>query len=216
MEMTLDQRNDYSNSQYLEKRKHGSEQFQPLLESDMDDGVMDCVPRFPVGRSNDHRLDPYHRSTFSNGCFHVPHNSTLQQHLPKSPQKRKCATARNLFAHSNHSDTKRKKEEEFPVQFRYRDDYLKLYQKPVPCRSYERIGHPSLKIIRFRLPEHLISLLDTIIDGCEEYAASLPCGWMTEIFSLTKQDIALREIPHLYQMAKVRIMHSLHVCVWLF
>lgn len=34
------------------------------------------------------------------------------------------------------------------------------------------------------------------------HASTLPTGWQTDLYSLTKQDIALREIPHIYNAAK--------------
>jgi hypothetical protein len=44
-----------------------------------------------------------------------------------------------------------------------------------PC--YGIVGHPSLKIYRFQLPGHLHPLLDHIVEGCANYANSLPSGW---------------------------------------
>ena len=40
------------------------------------------------------------------------------------------------------------------------------------------IGHPSLKIYRFRLPHYLLGLLDQIVDGCSDHASNLQTGWM--------------------------------------
>ena len=70
------------------------------------------------------------------------------------------------------------------------------YHGPICC-----IGHPSLKIYKFRLPPHLRNLLDHIVNGCDEYAATLPGGWSTYLYSLTKQDIALRDVPGMYRVA---------------
>jgi hypothetical protein len=64
------------------------------------------------------------------------------------------------------------------------------------------IGDPKLQIYRIRLPTHFIAVLDGIVLGSDAFAATLPKGWMTELYSLTKQDIALRKIPHLYDAAK--------------
>ena len=44
--------------------------------------------------------------------------------------------------------------------------------------SYTVIGHPSLHIYKFRLPDRLLYLLDQIVDGCATYADSLTTGWM--------------------------------------
>jgi hypothetical protein len=67
---------------------------------------------------------------------------------------------------------------------------------------HQVIGDPALKIFRVRLPPHLLHLLDDIVLGCEAHAATLPKGWITELYSLTKQDMALRRIPHLYDACK--------------
>ena len=77
-----------------------------------------------------------------------------------------------------------------------------LLEAPLPLYNHEIVGHPSLKIHRLKLPAHLLSLLDTIVSGCEMHASALPTGWQTDLYSLTKQDIALREIPHIYNAAK--------------
>lgn len=60
----------------------------------------------------------------------------------------------------------------------------------------------SLGLHRIRLPSHLLHILDTIVLGCEAHAITLDGGWATDLYSLTKQDIALREIPALYHAAK--------------
>ena len=44
--------------------------------------------------------------------------------------------------------------------------------------SYTVIGHPSLHIYKFRLPDRLLHLLDQIVVGCATYADSLTTGWM--------------------------------------
>ncbi|KAL3770295.1 hypothetical protein ACHAW5_000674 [Stephanodiscus triporus] len=98
-----------------------------------------------------------------------------------------------------------------------------------PC--YGIVGHPSLKIYRFQLPGNLHPLLDHIVEGCANYANSLPSGWRTVthwlfyillfislsvfrtksllrtyLYSLTKQDVALRDVPGMYEVARP-IMH---------
>lgn len=40
------------------------------------------------------------------------------------------------------------------------------------------------------------------MEGCERYAETLPYGWSTDLYSLTKQDIALTKIPRLYDIAR--------------
>jgi hypothetical protein len=71
-----------------------------------------------------------------------------------------------------------------------------LYHEPVCV-----IGHPSLKIYKLQLPPHLLHILDHVVTGCDEYAATLPGGWMTFLYSLTKQDIALRDVPGMHEAA---------------
>lgn len=66
-------------------------------------------------------------------------------------------------------------------------------------RYCETVGDPSFHIHRLRLPSHLLSILDYVVNECERYAQTLPKGWNTDLYSLTKQDIALRDIPHLYE-----------------
>lgn len=65
----------------------------------------------------------------------------------------------------------------------------------MPALRYERIGDPALSIFKLSLPPKLVDRLDGIIALSEEYAESLRSGWKTELYSLTKQDVALREIP---------------------
>ena len=47
-----------------------------------------------------------------------------------------------------------------------------------------------------------MALLDSIVLACEGYAATQANGWLTDLYSLTKQDVALREIPHAFDIAK--------------
>ena len=65
---------------------------------------------------------------------------------------------------------------------------------PLPLR-YECIGDPALKIFRLALPRELVGRLDGIIALSERFAQGLAGGWKTELYSLTKQDLALRDIP---------------------
>jgi len=74
---------------------------------------------------------------------------------------------------------------------------------------YERIGPAHLKIFRLSLPPELIHTtysndhhqqqhqgLDPIVAHAEQFAKDyLVNGWHTDLYSLTKQDIALRDIP---------------------
>ena len=69
----------------------------------------------------------------------------------------------------------------------------------MPYIRYERIGNPNLRIFRLRLPHHLMVRLDGIITHSERYVQRLPDGWKTELYSLTKQDLALRDVPGMDQ-----------------
>jgi hypothetical protein len=64
---------------------------------------------------------------------------------------------------------------------------------------YQHIGPERLQIFRLQLPMELIhggSKLDPIIAQAERYAQDcLPNGWKTALYSLTKQDVAMRDIP---------------------
>jgi hypothetical protein len=64
--------------------------------------------------------------------------------------------------------------------------------------SFERIGVRCLKAFRVKLPQHLVqNNLDQIIERAEEHAKTLSTGWKTELYSLTKCDMACRDIPGL-------------------
>jgi hypothetical protein len=62
--------------------------------------------------------------------------------------------------------------------------------------KYERIGDPRLRAFRVRLPPPLLNgLMDDIIDLAEGHARYLPGGWRTDLYSLTKCDMACRDVP---------------------
>lgn len=78
----------------------------------------------------------------------------------------------------------------------------------------ERIGDPSLNIYCLKLPTELIHRIDGIISQSEKYAATLPTGWKTDLYSLTKQDLALQEIPGMIPRIKPiydYIVHAIQV-----
>ena len=65
-----------------------------------------------------------------------------------------------------------------------------------PALSYGRIGDPSLGIFKMRLPEVMIDTLDDVIALAEHHVATRCHGsWNTELYSLTRQDMAMRQIP---------------------
>jgi hypothetical protein len=73
-----------------------------------------------------------------------------------------------------------------------REDYCPHEQTG---RSMMSVGHPSLRIVRGRLPVDLDLSLSDLIDLAEQRAACLPTQWKTDLYSLTKQDLPVCEIP---------------------
>ncbi|KAL3894027.1 MAG: hypothetical protein SGARI_007868 [Bacillariaceae sp.] len=61
--------------------------------------------------------------------------------------------------------------------------------------SYEHVGAPHLRTFRVKLPPRLVRNLDPIIKRAESHAKNLATGWKTELYSLTKCDMACHDIP---------------------
>lgn len=61
--------------------------------------------------------------------------------------------------------------------------------------SIQPVGHPSLGVYRGRLPEHIIATLPALITKSEAAAAATEGHWKTNLYSLTKQDLPVRQIP---------------------
>jgi hypothetical protein len=80
---------------------------------------------------------------------------------------------------------------------------------PYHYLRYERVGSPRLKVFRLQLPPDLIRRLDGIVDKSERHVQALDDGWKTELYSLTKQDMALGEIPGMLQ--RIRPIHD-YIC----
>ncbi|KAL7568223.1 hypothetical protein ACA910_004223 [Epithemia clementina (nom. ined.)] len=59
----------------------------------------------------------------------------------------------------------------------------------------QAIGPPHLRIYKVRLPSYMIPLLDPLVERAEVHAASLTHGWNTNLFSLTKRDFVVHDIP---------------------
>lgn len=57
---------------------------------------------------------------------------------------------------------------------------------PSTPTSVQVIGPPHLCIYKVSLPSHLVDLLDPLIQKAEVHAKSLPHGWKTNLFSLSK------------------------------
>ena len=78
--------------------------------------------------------------------------------------------------------------------------FVRSFPPPI---YFEYIGHPSLRVFKVKLPSNLIDgPLDAIISAAEKHGTSLPDGWNTELYSLTKCDIACREIPGISEYVK--------------
>jgi hypothetical protein len=97
------------------------------------------------------------------------------------------------------------------------------YQHPIAAPSNPRIlsgyrcapeviGSPSLRIYRLRLPSDQLERLDRIIEGCEAHAKKRATGWHTDLYSLTRQDLALADIPGMMDIA-MPILHYLSRCI---
>mmetsp|Transcript_25819 Transcript_25819/g.51414 ORF Transcript_25819/g.51414 Transcript_25819/m.51414 type:complete len:236 (+) Transcript_25819:515-1222(+) len=71
---------------------------------------------------------------------------------------------------------------------------LAFYLSTPPPDVFSTIGHPSLRIQRRLLPAHLIHCLPTIRSRCEAHALTLPSQWVTNLYSLTRCDVPLREV----------------------
>jgi len=80
--------------------------------------------------------------------------------------------------------------------------YFALSSFPPPPPYPICIGHPEMQVYKMKLPNYLIDGLSHIVDRSEQYVESLSDGWKTELYSLTKCDIACRDIPGLYKHVK--------------
>lgn len=78
------------------------------------------------------------------------------------------------------------------------------------CLNYERIGPAHLQIYRLVLPPLLLGQLDPIVALAEDFAYQLQNGWHTDLYSLTKQDIALRDIPGMSRKISPIFDHLCH------
>ena len=70
-----------------------------------------------------------------------------------------------------------------------------LRSSPPPL-CFEYIGHPSLRVFKVKLPSFLANgPLDDMISAAESHVNRLRNGWRTDLYSLTKCDIACKDIP---------------------
>lgn len=73
--------------------------------------------------------------------------------------------------------------------------------------NVQTLGPPHLRTFKSQLPLHLTRNLEYIIDSCNRYAASHH-GWTTNLFSVTKQDIALADVAEC-----ARLSHEITIFV---
>lgn len=72
-----------------------------------------------------------------------------------------------------------------------------------PMVYFEQIGDPRQRVFRVQLPPLLLTgLMDHIIDLADDHARRLPGGWRTDLYSLTKCDMACRDIPGMSKQVK--------------
>jgi hypothetical protein len=57
------------------------------------------------------------------------------------------------------------------------------------------LGPPCFQIYHSALPTSTLPVLARLKQICDEHASGLPTGWRTCLYSLTKQDIAINDIP---------------------
>ena len=48
----------------------------------------------------------------------------------------------------------------------------------------------------------MLLIVNLVVAGCENHTKKSRNGWHTELYSLTKQDVAIRNIPEVYKFAK--------------
>jgi hypothetical protein len=92
----------------------------------------------------------------------------------------------------------------YPTQSVVDRDYSHTKEDPhdETARSMVPVGPRSLGIFLGRLPAHLTASLSDLIDLAEQRAATLPDKWKTDLYSLTKQDLPVREIPGSRQLVQ--------------
>lgn len=55
-----------------------------------------------------------------------------------------------------------------------------------------------------------------VVAGCEDHVSQFPDGWNTDLYSLTKQDIALKEAPEVYNLARPMVSYMKKVASTLY
>jgi len=120
-----------------------------------------------------HQHNPHQQNSIIRRSIHQPSSSSNQRH--------------HHHHHHNHHQTSSTSSQRIARQI---------------GTTHEYVGPSSFNIHRLSLPSIYLPLLRQIIDGCEKYTATLSKGWRTDLYSLTKNDLALRKVDHLYQIAR--------------
>ncbi|KAL3935319.1 MAG: hypothetical protein SGARI_003026, partial [Bacillariaceae sp.] len=77
--------------------------------------------------------------------------------------------------------------------------------------KYERVGLPHFNVFRVRLPKYLVhENVDRIVELAEAHGKTLSTGWKTELYSLTKCDMACRDIPGVKTYLRPIFQHICH------
>lgn len=72
----------------------------------------------------------------------------------------------------------------------------------VPMGQIEALGPPHLQIFKVSLPFHAANTFQRVIDACEDHAWHRLDQWETNLYSLTKQDIAVADVPGGLELVK--------------
>jgi hypothetical protein len=65
----------------------------------------------------------------------------------------------------------------------------------VPMGRIEPLGPAHLQVFKMKLPFYAADTFQRIIDACEDHARHQLDQWETNLYSLTKQDIAVADVP---------------------
>ena len=89
--------------------------------------------------------------------------------------------------------------------------------------TVEPIGPPGSQVYKVTLPHHLVSLLDPLVAVAEAHAQQQQGGWASNLYSLTRQDLPLADVPGAvtysrpivdYLTTQMQILYQCR-CVWM-
>ena len=155
-----------------------------------------------------HHQQHHHNITGYNTMMYNPNNMSTVEYSGENATERKANPTGHLTTASMMMDTsilhnKLTRMTSSPTSTSI------LLSSTLSFHQYESIGDPRLEIYKARLPPRLLNLLDTIVMRSEIYAANQPTGWHTDLYSLTRQDLALCDIPGMSQFIQP-IVHTIH------